>query len=256
MGIATSAQALPHVPAVFVLHRRISGHQRAVPGVCAGHRLPTDCPKELSQRLERVIKLLQQQESERERNKIFWRHFRETKNSLSSRHYPAGWARKPVTWVDMLDAAAYCQWKGARLPNEWEWQRAAQVSAARTTCCFSPCRRLQGDNSRVYPWGSSFDPTRVPTPFTGNTLPGTRATPAAAFAHGWRRQDRRTWTRIRPARRRTVCRTWWATCGSGPTRLATSTRAQRRSRAVATTRRRAPSGERKRARQKWNAVVC
>jgi iron(II)-dependent oxidoreductase len=69
--------------------------------------------------------------------------------------YPAGWANKPVTWVSHADATAYCQYKGARLPNEWEWQYAAQ-----------------GTDGRAYPWGSSQDPTRVPTPFLGRVLPG------------------------------------------------------------------------------------
>jgi iron(II)-dependent oxidoreductase len=69
--------------------------------------------------------------------------------------YPAGWGNKPVTWVSHADATAYCKFKGARLPNEWEWQYAAQ-----------------GTDGRTYPWGSSPDPTRVPTPFLGRVLPG------------------------------------------------------------------------------------
>ncbi len=31
---------------------------------------------------------------------------------------------EPVTFVDLDDARAYALWKGARLPNEWEWQVA------------------------------------------------------------------------------------------------------------------------------------
>ena len=65
-----------------------------------------------------------------------------------------GWERKPVTWVSVDDAAAYCAFKGARLPNEWEWQYAAQ-----------------GTDNRNYPWGDSFDPSRVPTPVTSRTIP-------------------------------------------------------------------------------------
>jgi formylglycine-generating enzyme required for sulfatase activity len=33
---------------------------------------------------------------------------------------PQGAESKPVTWVDLLDARAYCAWAGMRLPNDWE----------------------------------------------------------------------------------------------------------------------------------------
>jgi formylglycine-generating enzyme required for sulfatase activity len=51
--------------------------------------------------------------------------------------FPAGWERKPVTWVSIEDARAYARWAGKRLPHEWEWQRAAR-----------------GDDSRLEPWGT------------------------------------------------------------------------------------------------------
>jgi iron(II)-dependent oxidoreductase len=76
--------------------------------------------------------------------------------------YLAGWGNKPVTWVSHADATAYCAFKGARLPNEWEWQYAAQ-----------------GTDGRSYPWGSTPDATRIPTPYTGRVLPG----PADVNAH-------------------------------------------------------------------------
>jgi formylglycine-generating enzyme required for sulfatase activity len=60
-------------------------------------------------------------------------------------HYPEGWANKPVTWVSLEDARAYATWAGKRLPNEWEWQYAAQ-----------------GLDGRNYPWGTTFDASRVP----------------------------------------------------------------------------------------------
>jgi formylglycine-generating enzyme required for sulfatase activity len=59
--------------------------------------------------------------------------------------YRAGWDNKPVTWVSLEDSRAYAAWADKRLPNEWEWQYAAQ-----------------GSDGRNYPWGNTFDPTRVP----------------------------------------------------------------------------------------------
>jgi formylglycine-generating enzyme required for sulfatase activity len=69
--------------------------------------------------------------------------------------YPAGWAQKPVTWVSLEDARAYAHWAGKRLPNEWEWQYAAQ-----------------GTDDRMYPWGNQWDPSAVPVPDKGHEMRG------------------------------------------------------------------------------------
>jgi formylglycine-generating enzyme required for sulfatase activity len=61
--------------------------------------------------------------------------------------YPDGWGNKPVTWVSLEDARAYCAWAGKRLPHEWEWQYAAQ-----------------GTDGRIYPWGNEWDAAAVPAP--------------------------------------------------------------------------------------------
>jgi gamma-glutamyl hercynylcysteine S-oxide synthase len=59
--------------------------------------------------------------------------------------FPAGWKKKPVTWVSLEDARAYASWVGKRLPHEWEWQYAAQ-----------------GLDERAYPWGNASDSSVVP----------------------------------------------------------------------------------------------
>ena len=50
----------------------------------------------------------------------------------------------PVTWVNYDRAAAYCEWAGARLPDEAEWEYAAR-----------------GPERRRFPWGDDFDGVRL-----------------------------------------------------------------------------------------------
>jgi formylglycine-generating enzyme required for sulfatase activity len=75
--------------------------------------------------------------------------------------FPAGAETKPVTWVSLEDARAYCSASGRRLPHEWEWQYASQ-----------------GTDGRAYPWGNDWDAHAVPTPDTGRSLTGADAVDA------------------------------------------------------------------------------
>ena len=58
--------------------------------------------------------------------------------------YDRKYDNRPMTGVDWSQASAYCNWVGARLPTEAEWEYAAR-----------------GPEERIYPWGNEWDENRV-----------------------------------------------------------------------------------------------
>jgi serine/threonine-protein kinase len=65
-----------------------------------------------------------------------WRHPQGPASTAQDDH--------PVVQLNYADAEAYCAWAGARVPTEAEWEKAAR-----------------GMDGRFYPWGSTFDGTRL-----------------------------------------------------------------------------------------------
>ena len=60
---------------------------------------------------------------------------------------------RPVVWLSVSDASSYCNWKGRRLPTEWELQYAGQQSTPES-----------GIDYRLYPWGNETCDSIEPRP--------------------------------------------------------------------------------------------
>jgi iron(II)-dependent oxidoreductase len=64
--------------------------------------------------------------------------------------FPTGQGNRPVVGICWYEAAAYARWIGQRLPNEAEWQMAANWRVAGSSKSYQ----------RAYPWGEAMDHER------------------------------------------------------------------------------------------------
>jgi len=77
-----------------------------------------------------------------------------------------GYDNHPVAHVSWLGAEAYCRWAGLRLPTEVEWEKGAR-----------------GVDGRIFPWGDTWDETRLRW-HGGNRINNATMAPVDAYPAG------------------------------------------------------------------------
>jgi formylglycine-generating enzyme required for sulfatase activity len=96
-----------------------------------------------------------------DKTEVTWRQFKSYAAATGAQlpREPVSGSRSdyPVSFVLWEDARGYCEWVGARLPSEAEWEKAAR-----------------GSEGGIYPWGDVWDPGRC------NSIRGGRHQPESA----------------------------------------------------------------------------